>query len=94
VDPKDKEIFLKLQSSYASCMDVQALEQLGLKPLEALIQDIKSLFKADSPASTENIAQSPIVPHSELLDPLPATFVHLLRSGVKTLLDLDVTVCS
>jgi Peptidase family M13 len=40
----DQEIFRKLKDDYDSCMNEKELQDVGLKPLEALIEEIKTTF--------------------------------------------------
>jgi Peptidase family M13 len=44
--PADQDNFQKLKDDYDSCMDEQALQKLGIKPLQGIVNQIKTSFPA------------------------------------------------
>lgn len=45
--PADQENFQKLKDDYDSCMNEKKLQNIGLKPLQAIIDEIKTSFTTD-----------------------------------------------
>jgi endothelin-converting enzyme len=43
---KDKQIFEKAKNYYESCMDEQVINQLGMSPLEPLLENLTSIWNA------------------------------------------------
>lgn len=44
--PADRDNFKKIKDDYDSCMNEQALQQMGIKPLQDVVNQIKSSFSA------------------------------------------------
>lgn len=80
----DRDNFQKLQTDYNACMDLDAIEELGLEPLEErVVDDIKSIYPTAAEASNEKLA-----PSQNLTD----VFILLERLGVGALLGVGVQV--
>ena len=90
---EDRRIFAKMKASYDSCMDLRMLEPLGLKPLEEIVNTIKSLSSTESSGVADSLGPTGFsLPQIETYNALTRTFLFLLKSGVRTLVDLDIVV--
>ena len=79
VAPEDQEIFVKMQSSYISCMGTQKLKNIGLAPLEDIVERIRFLL------SDRKRSPSQQKPLSGPGHRLTETFLFLLKSGIQTM---------
>ena len=90
IPDEDEKIFGKMQAGYDACMDVETLQDLGLQPLQNLVDSVRSsMCPQYSPNLELEVGQRPLLgsPRS-----LTETFLLLLESGIQSLVSLYIVV--
>lgn len=93
----DKDNFQKLKDDYDSCMNEQELQNIGLKPLQGIVNQIKMSFAAatdrtklsDSPA-TDTSAQKGVT--MEETSQLTDTILLMMEHDIRPFMTFDVGV--
>ena len=95
--PADLDNFKKVKDDYDSCMNEDALQQIGIKPLQDLVNQIKLSF----PTNVDRIGQAPFPKVesdtqkssiSEEADGLTKTLLFLIKLDVTALLACSIQV--
>ena len=97
----DVQNFQKLQDAYNACLNETAMDELGVKPLLALLENVIAKYPVDSkchPIKFQNTdaqrGEAGDSPHcSEIKDPLTDVIEYLQSIGVGALFSLVVSVC-
>lgn len=93
----DEANFKKLKADYNACMDEKTIKHLGLEPLQAVIDEIKTLFPA-SDASSKAWKASPVLSaqHSVLYKisnrELTDALLYMMKLEVDAMVSLGVGV--
>jgi Peptidase family M13 len=93
----DQDNFKKIKNDYDSCMDEETLRRIGIKPLQDVVNQIKSSF----PANVDRVGQSPfpkLEPDTQKnavfnkANQLTNTLLFLIRLDITALMALSVQV--
>lgn len=95
--PADKDNFKKLKDDYDSCMNERKLQEIGLEPLQSVVDQIKLSF----PAAVDRIGQSALPTFESSTqkgailggsNQLTDALLYMMKLDINALLDFDVSV--